>query len=291
MISAWMIGPVGYDIYVYIDAYPKEDDGCYINTYKKAVTADAAIISLLLNSKYHIRLLADGLGHDADANLVRLKINSEKRQLTEINPKNPDSSFGFVISTKNGSRTWISNIRFPKAHDLNTLIATLITKEKPDVLYLDCWKSDLYGYKFLQNLDNLHAQLNYVNIGDSNDFSIPTMSILNNLDKVVLQISVKDSRSLKTTFQSLKLKENQYILFTRGGDSLITYAGNTIKEFPVRSLTGIDSTGAGAIFTSSVLNFLAKDMYHWPDLIDSAVMDAISHTYNRLQQHSREYYL
>jgi hypothetical protein len=276
-------------MYLSVEQYPLENQGCFCRDYRRALVWDCAIVSQLLESASRQRLFGNSLGNTPEATDVRRKITSEECSLVEIGP-NPTSPPVDVVIQAQESRTWISNIKPPDIESLLASLAAFYCIERPSVVYTDQWMGVHEIRHYVAYLSHISPKLLYYNVGDCSNTQM-VLEILRFLrGPVVIQMSLKDDTQLDK-LSELAVGEKQVVIITRDSRSVIVVQTSSISEVPVWPLQSVITTGAGAIFSASMIDFLSGRLDDWLPLIPKAVSHSVACTRTTLMERERAYFL
>lgn len=272
-----MLGPIGWGINIFVENYPNEDQGCFCKGYQRMVVWDCAIIGSLLGREFKTCLIGNHLGSTPDAFDMRSFLKKKGCNLIEVGSEPTSPPVDIVIhSMMSTTRTWFSNISPPPVNIISGILQSEF-HDSVDIIYSDHWMTWTDASQLFDELQKRN-RLIYYNVGDCSDPS-PIRTLLNNNDApCILQISLKgefQTNDLPTLFS---LKSNQTVIITRGEQDVLLVSGSTIRSFNVVPISHVNTTGAGALFSSAVISFLSRDLGNWIERVDEAITYGIEST-------------
>ena len=283
----WLIGPIGLDMILQVEEYPKENTGGFCQEIRIGIGWDAAIIAQSLDIQHKV-LFGNHIGFSEDAQKARSKLKNLCDQFIEVGDEPSSPMLNIIISSKMGTRTWFSNVQPPASNDLIPVMKTILPTAAPGIIYSDHWETAENVNDLWHFLGETQAALVFYNWGDYGCFS-EIKSLLDVFKFIVVQISLKNIDDLQQ-LKEIPLLSTQFLLITRDQNSVLLLGSNIIEEFPVMPIHRIDTTGAGGIFSGSVISNLLPYFGDWSLHISQILPLAISNTHKILEEgHSRLY--
>ncbi|MBI5848506.1 MAG: hypothetical protein HZB31_11275 [Nitrospirae bacterium] len=237
-----------------------------------------------------VRLFGNNLGNSIEARDLRKRLNSDGHILVEIGSDPPSPPMDLIIQSNNGSRTWISNIIPPKLEEL-VLTLKKYKAESPDIIYTDHWLDTCDIKPYFAEFGVFSPKLLYCNAGDCNELgAVNRLSEYLNVPGII-QVSLKIQVEMQDLAKQIKPRRQHAIVLTRDSKNIFIMWNDTIHEVQVEPLYDIRTTGAGAIFSARIIDYLAKRISDWQSYILQAVSYSTAHTMLALKKNIRPYYL
>lgn len=246
LLDVTCFGHVTLDYRYLIDTYPVENKGAYVDRRRVVLGGDAAIIASNLSLfGLNVGLIGNGIGNDNRGNKIRNLLSQRKIEavLDNFYHKTP---YIIVMVSTGGSRTWfargMSNFleRDPNTYDLSKL-------QRSRLVYVDSWFQA--------------AAARAVDIGKEKRVPIvlhagpwTQENILQGVDIVVRSSSDYAYHEKLEDLLTRDLdKGTKLTIITEGPRGCIFGTSNGFWKLAGHTVPMVDTTGAGATFTSGIL--------------------------------------
>lgn len=282
----WIIGPLGVGLNTWVESFPEEDRGCFSESFYQSLVWDGSIVAKLIhNLPVTTKLFGNNLGESLFSGVFRKEFQGIL-QLREVGDHPNTPPIDLLINTFSGTRTWVSSITPPPLSDL-LMELTKLQSDNPLFIYCDYWKES--GKESFDILQEFTPKLFFLNIGDCNSLqlAVDILNRFNSKTQIIAQTSIKETISLDLT-RTLNLSENKILIVTQGHQDLFVLHNDKAKSYKVKKIDKAFATGAGAIFSASVIRFLHHNDYNLK-FLDSIIEESIETTRIVLLKTAREY--
>lgn len=274
------IGGINYDVTLFLDEYPKENEKVKTNSRTICGGGCAATCAYLLSSWDEISYFAGVIGDDEEGNFVLEELKNKKVNLKYLRKKNINTPVSYILTGKSmSSRTIVTYNEDNKKYNYDS-------KHKIDRDF-DCILLDGYDKQFADQV--LYENQNAICILNAGRVNIDVVDLAYKVDYIIASkffvekytnIDVTDKNSLIKIYDILYSKFNTAFVITLEEMGCFTKIEDDYMLVPSIKVTSVDTTAAGDIFHAAFAYFITHNYTLFDCLRLSNITAALSTQYS-----------